>query len=95
MIVTGIVSGDCECWCLLVDAKTFRRVTGNKPEPMYVGCFAKKGNPYRYRLYPSDLIQEFVKGKDGLELRFKGKLVALSMEAAILSELKASRKCGR
>lgn len=86
MIVTGIISGDQECWCVLVDAKTFREVKGCKPGRYDVGPFAKKGNPYRYMVYPSDLLQEFVKVKDGLEMRFKGKLVVLSMEAKIVSE---------
>lgn len=94
MIVTGIISGDHECWCLLVTAKTFKEVRGEGPSKEFdVGPFAKKGCPYRYKLYPSDLLREYGKGKDGLVMRFKGKLVAVSMEAYVLSELKTPRKC--
>lgn len=93
MIVAGIVSGDHECWCLLVDAETFRKVKGEGPCQYDVGPFAKKGCPYRYMVYPSDLIQEFTKKKGQLEMRFKGKLVAFSIEAAVLNEIKTPRKC--
>jgi len=95
MIVVGIPSGDHECWCLLVDLRTFKRVRGQKPEQYDIGPFAQKGCPYRYKLYPSDLIGEFSRGKGGLVLNFKGKVVALSMEAAVLPEVKTPRKCRR
>jgi hypothetical protein len=95
MIVTGIVSGDHECWCLLVDARTFKEVKGEGPTWPDVGPFARKGCPYRYRLYPNDLIREFSRKNGALVWNFKGKLVALSMEAAILPEIKAPRKCRR
>jgi len=94
VIVTGIVSGDHECWCLLVDARTFKRVKGERPGQFDVGPFAKKGCPYRYKLYPSDLIREFEAGKErgGLVERYKGKLILLSMEASV-SEFGTPRKC--
>lgn len=57
MIVEGIPSGDLECWCFLVDAETFRRVKGEAPDEQFdVGRFSEEGSPYRYKLYPSDLI---------------------------------------
>lgn len=58
MLVTGIPSGDHECWCLLVTEEDFKRIKGEAPDKEFdVGPFAKDGSPYRYRLYPSDLIQ--------------------------------------
>lgn len=72
MIIDGIPSGDCECWCFLVTKETFKSVTGKKPDRRWdVGRFAKKGSPYRYMLYPGHLI-----GYDD-----KDKLVTLSIEA--------------
>lgn len=56
MIIEGIASGDLECWCFLVDLKTFKKVTGEKPGKWDVGRFAKKGSPYRYMLYPNHLV---------------------------------------
>ena len=56
MIVDGICSGDLECFCLLVSKEDFVRVKGSKPNKFDVGRFAKRGSPYRYKLYPGDLI---------------------------------------
>lgn len=65
--ITGIPSGDLECWCLLVDRETFKWVKGVEPEEIAgqahdyrgdVGRFAVEGSPYRYMLYPSDLIPD-------------------------------------
>lgn len=56
MIIEGILSGDLECWCLLVSKETFHRVTGERPNEKYdVGHFAEKGSPYRYMLYPNHI----------------------------------------
>lgn len=64
MMITGIPSGDLECWCLLVDRATFKAVKGVEPEDRPgeeheyrgdVGRFAQEGSPYRYMLYPDDL----------------------------------------
>lgn len=58
MLVTGIPSGDHECWCLLVTAQEFRRIKGEAPDPECdEGPFAPPGSPYRYKLYPNDLIK--------------------------------------
>lgn len=74
MIVEGIPSGDHECWVLLVDAETFKRVKGKNPDKKYdVGPFAKIGSPYRYMLNSSDLI-----GYD-----WKGKLVEIKIEVTV------------
>ena len=51
----GIISGDHECWCILVDLETFLSLRNEKPMRYDVGPFAKKGNPYRYKIYPDDL----------------------------------------
>lgn len=67
--ITGIPSGDLECWCLLVDRETFIAVKGKEPEDLAgpeeehdyhsdVGRFAVEGSPYRYMLYPHDLIPD-------------------------------------
>ena len=59
MIVTGIPSGDHECWCLLVTADEFKRLKGEAPDlECDVGPFAPKDSPYRFKLYPSDLIKD-------------------------------------
>ena len=64
MIIDGIPSGDCECWCFLVTKETFKSVTGKKPDRRWdVGRFAKKGSPYRYMLYPNHLFDEGRKGE--------------------------------
>lgn len=74
MIVEGMPSGDHECWCLLVDRETFKRVKGEYPkdpekdESGYemrwdVGPFAEPGSPYKYMLYPHDLIGYETQGK--------------------------------
>lgn len=70
---TGIPSGDQECWCLLVDVATFRRVQGREPDPEQdVGPFAVEGSPYRYKVYPSALIPggDFEQPKDRKPVRF-------------------------
>lgn len=55
MILMGIQSGDCECWCFLVDYKTFVEVKKEKPSRWDLGRFRQPGSPYRYMLYPNDL----------------------------------------
>lgn len=68
MILTGVPSGDYECWCFLVDRETFKAVKGKYPEDPTkdetghemlndVGHFAVPGSPYKYMVYPSDLIK--------------------------------------
>lgn len=56
--ITGIPSGDLECWCLLVDKATFVALAGHDPEEWDHGRFAKEGSPYQYALYPHDLIKD-------------------------------------
>lgn len=73
MILVGIPSGDLECWCFLVDRKTFESVTGKKPERHNLGRFAKKGSPHKYMLYPDNLIPEG-----------NGKLVVLAIEYKVV-----------
>lgn len=55
MILTGVQSGDLECWCFLVDYKTFVEVKKERPRRWDLGCFREPGSPYRYMLYPNDL----------------------------------------
>jgi hypothetical protein len=75
MILIGVPSGDGECWCFLVDKKTFTAVTGKAPDKEFnVGRNASKGSRYRYMLYPDHLIPE---GKGG-------KLIALSVDSKVL-----------
>lgn len=60
MIVTGIPSGDHECWCLLVSIGDFQRIKGVMPdEELDVGPFAKNDSIYRYMIYPDDLLPDF------------------------------------
>lgn len=73
MILVGIPSGDSECWCFLVDKKTFTKVKGQPPDKLDVGRGAKKGCKYRYMIYPDHLIPEA-----------QGKLVAMSVDAKVL-----------
>lgn len=75
MIIDGVPSGDGECWCFLVDKETYESVTGRRPTEDDLGGFAKKGSPYRYKLYPIDLLS------DGIDL--KGKVITLSIEALV------------
>lgn len=56
MIIEGIPSGDLECWCLLVTRETFITLAKKKPDKYDIGRFAKKGSPYRYMIYPTDLL---------------------------------------
>lgn len=56
MEITGIRSGDHECWCLLVTEEDFKRIKGKKPGEFDVGPFAPKESPYRYKIYPDDLM---------------------------------------
>lgn len=56
MIIEGIPSGDSECWCLLVDRKTFIKLAKKTPDKYDIGRFAEKGSPYRYMLYPMDML---------------------------------------
>lgn len=74
MILVGIPSGDAECWCFLVDKKTFTKVTGKPPAMYDVGRFAAKGSPHRYMLYPDRLIPEVKKGQ----------VIALSVDWKVL-----------
>lgn len=54
MIVKGMASGDMECWCFLVTAEDYRRITGRSEE----GWEARyPQGDYKYALYPSDLIK--------------------------------------
>jgi hypothetical protein len=54
--VTGIQSGDMECWCFLVTEEMFKRVTGQAPDKRFdIGRFSEEGSPYRYKLYPGNL----------------------------------------
>lgn len=73
MVLLGVPSGDSECWCFLVDKKTFTKVTGKPPDKHDVGRGAEKGCRYRYMIYPSNLIPEA-----------QGKRVALSVDAKVL-----------
>lgn len=73
MIIKGIPSGDLECWCFLVDKKTFEDIRGAAPQKYDVGRFSPKGSPYRYMLYPGDLIDEYDKN-------LKGKVLILSVD---------------
>lgn len=54
MILTGVPSGDYECWCFLVTAEDYRRVTG-RDEKGWEGRWPV--GEYKYALYPSDLIK--------------------------------------
>lgn len=54
--IQGVPSGDWECWCLLVTKEDYRRVRGKDPEEHDEGPFAQEASPYRYKLYPDDLI---------------------------------------
>lgn len=57
IILNGIPSGDHECWCLLVDKETLKRVEGHEPDEDFdVGPFAPEGSPYRYKVYPCSLL---------------------------------------
>lgn len=76
MIIKGIPSGDLECWCFLVDKRTFIQVTGKPPGKYDLGRLAPKGSPYRYMLYPGTLIDEY-------DRQLKDKVVILSVEAEI------------
>lgn len=57
MILTGVPSGDLECWCFLVDYRTFQRIKGTNPCRWDLGRFRVPGSQYKYMLYPSDLIK--------------------------------------
>ena len=63
MRIEGVVSGDCECWCFLVDKETFIKVKGQKPGRFDVGRFAVRKSPYRYMIYPDNLIVDAHDGK--------------------------------
>jgi hypothetical protein len=77
--VTGVSSGDHECWCLLVDKATFVRLRGDEPDEGFdVGPFAKPGSPYKYKLYPGDLI--------GRNVEERGQVMTLSIEAVVKGE---------
>ena len=52
---TGVISGDNECWCLLVTKDDFVRLCDREPQEFDTGPFAKEGSPYQYQIYPSDL----------------------------------------
>lgn len=52
--IDGIPSGDGECWCFLVDARTFESVVGESPEEEFDSV--QVGAVKMYRLYPSALI---------------------------------------
>lgn len=81
MIFEGIPSGDLECFCLLVTKETFVEMTGKKPDPRWdVGRFAKKGSPYRYMLYPHDML--------GIDAHDKGNVFVISVEATKKKEVK-------
>lgn len=81
MIFEGIPSGDLECFCLLVTKETFVEMTGRKPDRRWdVGRFAKKDSPYRYMLYPGDML--------GLELNDKGDVFVISVEATKKKDVK-------
>lgn len=73
MILVGIPSGDLECWCFLVDRKTFVNVTGRLPEKHDIGRFAAKGGKYKYMLYPNHFVPED-----------KGKPVVLAIESKVV-----------
>ena len=53
----GIASGDYECFCWAVDAQTFERMTGCKPDRYAKSRFHKN----KYNLYPGEFFNE----KDG------------------------------
>lgn len=74
MILKGVPSGDLECWCFLVDKKTFIEVKGKEPEEWDVAPRAKA--PYRYRLYPGEIFDEHDRG-------LKGKVVILAVDMEI------------
>lgn len=74
MIIKGVPSGDGECWCFLVDKKTFIELTGKPPEEYDIGRPLTKGSPYRYKVYPGTLIDQYDKG-------LEGKVVILSVSA--------------
>lgn len=74
MIIKGIPSGDCECWCLLVTKKTFTDLKGSPPGEFDSGRFAKKGSPYRYMVYPDTLFGFGERGNG------KGELCIISVD---------------
>ena len=56
MIITGVPSGDLECWCFNVTAEDFKRVTGKEPDEWDQARFPK--GEYKYALYPCHLIPQ-------------------------------------
>jgi hypothetical protein len=81
MIFEGIPSGDLECFCLLVTKETFEKMTGKRPDQKYdVGRFAKKGSPYRYMLYPCDML--------GINYLEKENVFVISVEATKKKDVK-------
>jgi hypothetical protein len=58
MTLRGVMSGDHECWCFLVDRVTFMQLTKTKPARYDVGPFAKRGSPYRYKIYLDHMIAD-------------------------------------
>lgn len=51
--VTGIASGDGECWCLLVTREDFVRIMKREPEEWDT---APSGKDQRYSVYPTALV---------------------------------------
>jgi hypothetical protein len=60
MIVTGKLSGDCECWCLEVSEEEYRKIVGE--ETYLLEKRLRKEMSYDYlvediwRIYPNDLM---------------------------------------
>lgn len=76
MILKGVPSGDLECWCFLVDKKTFTEIKGRAPGQFDVGHRIPKKSPYRYKLSPVDIF-------DTYDRSLQDKVVVLSADMEI------------
>jgi hypothetical protein len=53
--ITGIPSGDCECFCWEVTLEEYEKVTGGKPDDEW-----EKLQNGLYRLYPDDIMRKLL-----------------------------------
>lgn len=67
MKVTGIITGDCECWCLQVTEEEYRRIVGEetyKLDKKLRKEYAESDDPFiqvmanePWLIYPNDLME--------------------------------------
>lgn len=70
MKVTGVISGDGECWCMQVSEEEFRRINGDADADLELGIHIEMHEEINqpvpemdWRIYPNDLLPPEVRGK--------------------------------